>query len=73
MIAELDYTDARAVETALDGPQATALPRDTLKALVALYKAVCAERDALDGELAEERLTPDRYDEGFEDGREAAS
>jgi len=82
MIAELDYTYARAIETALDGPETTALPRDTLQALKALYEAVCAERDELADELsqAQERSITDGdwrysegYDEGYDAGKEAAS
>ena len=71
MIAELDYIDARAIEEALDGPRTTALPRDTLQALKALYEAVCAERDLLADELSVERAAPDRYDEGYDEGYDA--
>ena len=59
MILELDYADARAIEKALDGPETTSLPLRALRALKALYEDVCAERELLQDELAEERAAPD--------------
>jgi len=73
VILELEYTDARAIEKALDGPETTALPRDALRALKALYEDVCAERDLLQDELAEERAAPDLYEEGYEAGYKACA
>ena len=73
MILELDYTDARAIEKALDGPETTALPLRALRALKALYEAVCAERELLEDELAAERAAPDGYEAGYEAGYNACA